>query len=98
MLVMYSIKFTTLANASLLNVAPWPIFAALFAPLFFRESITIRLIIGGAIALVGVALIILGGANGFDWSAVAYNVLFCTVLGFCGLELLHEPGRRHQTL
>ncbi|MGO4373170.1 EamA family transporter [Paenibacillus sp. MCAF20] len=29
--VMYSIKYTTLANASLLNVAPWPIFVALFA-------------------------------------------------------------------
>ncbi|NIK78193.1 drug/metabolite transporter (DMT)-like permease [Paenibacillus castaneae] len=64
--VMYSIKFTTLANASLLNVAPWPIFAALFAPLFMRESITLRLIVGGAISLVGVSLVILGGSEGFS--------------------------------
>lgn len=61
LLVMYSIKFTTLANASLLNVAPWPIFVALFAPFFTREKMTIRLAIGGFIALVGVSLIILGG-------------------------------------
>lgn len=60
-MVMYSIKYTTLANASLLNVAPWPIFAALFAPLFTRERITVRVAIGGFIALVGVTLIILGG-------------------------------------
>ncbi|WP_407271228.1 DMT family transporter [Radiobacillus sp. PE A8.2] len=66
MLVMYSIKYTTLANASLLNVAPWPIFAALFAPLFTREKMTLRLAVGGFIALIGVSLIILGGKDGFD--------------------------------
>ncbi|WP_078548740.1 DMT family transporter [Litchfieldia alkalitelluris] len=65
-LVMYSIKFTTLANASLLNVAPWPIFAALFAPLFTKEKITLRLVFGGIVALIGVSLIILGGEAGFD--------------------------------
>jgi drug/metabolite transporter (DMT)-like permease len=68
-MVMYSIKYTTLANASLLNVAPWPIFAALFAPLFTRERISIRVAIGGFIALVGVTLIILGGKDGFDLSS-----------------------------
>lgn len=65
-MVMYSIKHTTLANASLLNVAPWPIFAALFAPLFTREKITSRVAVGGLIALVGVTMIILGGKDGFD--------------------------------
>lgn len=65
-MVMYSIKYTTLANASLLNVAPWPIFAALFAPLFTREKITSRVATGGIIALVGVTMIILGGKDGFD--------------------------------
>lgn len=68
-LVMYSIKYTTLANASLLNVAPWPIFAALFAPLFTREKMTLRLATGGVVALVGVTLIILGGKDGFDLSS-----------------------------
>ncbi len=68
-LVMYSIKFTTLANASLLNVAPWPIFVALFAPLFTKEVLTKRIVIGGAIAFVGVSLIILGGGEGFDLSS-----------------------------
>lgn len=68
-LVMYSIKFTTLANASLLNVAPWPIFAALFAPLFTKEKMTLRVAVGGTIALVGVSLIILGGGEGFDLSS-----------------------------
>lgn len=67
--VMYSIKFTTLANASLLNVAPWPIFAALFTPLFTREKITSRLIAGGLASMVGVSLVILGGSGGFDLSA-----------------------------
>ncbi|WP_028612778.1 DMT family transporter [Paenibacillus harenae] len=67
--VMYSIKYTTLANASLLNVAPWPIFAALFAPLFMRESITARLIVGGAISIVGVCFVILGGGEGFNLSS-----------------------------
>ncbi|OBZ11243.1 DMT family transporter [Bacillus sp. FJAT-26390] len=68
-MVMYSIKYTTLANASLLNVAPWPIFAALFAPLFVKESITLRLIVGGAISIVGVSLVILGGGEGFNLSS-----------------------------
>lgn len=66
--VMYSIKFTTLANASLLNVAPWPIFAALFAPLFTSERITRRLVMGGLAAMVGVSLVILGGGEGIDLS------------------------------
>jgi drug/metabolite transporter (DMT)-like permease len=65
-LVMYSIKFTTLANASLLNVAPWPIFTALFASLFTREPLTRHLMIGGALAMVGVSLVILGGGEGFQ--------------------------------
>ncbi|MBB3111647.1 drug/metabolite transporter (DMT)-like permease [Paenibacillus phyllosphaerae] len=64
--VMYSIKYTTLANASLLNVAPWPIFAALFGPLFIREAISSRLVVGGIAALVGVCLIILGGEEGLN--------------------------------
>ncbi len=67
--VMYSIKYTTLANASLLNVAPWPIFAALFAPLFTSERITRRLVVGGAIAAVGVSLVILGGGEGINLSS-----------------------------
>ncbi|RED64914.1 DMT family transporter [Cohnella lupini] len=67
--VMYSIKYTTLANASLLNVAPWPIFAALFAPLFVKEKFTRRLAVGGAGAIVGVTFIILGGAEGFNLSS-----------------------------
>lgn len=67
--VMYSIKFTTLANASLLNVAPWPIFAALFAPFFVKEGFSRRLAVGGAAAIVGVTFIILGGAEGLDLSS-----------------------------
>lgn len=67
--VMYSIKYTTLANASLLNVAPWPIFAALFAPLFVKEKFTKRLAVGGAAAIVGVTCIILGGAEGLNLSS-----------------------------
>lgn len=69
LLVMYSIKFTTLANASLLNVAPWPIFVALFAPLFTKEVMTKRILFGGSMAFVGVALIILGGNQAFDLSS-----------------------------
>lgn len=69
LLVMYSIRYTTLANASLLNVAPWPIFAALLAPLFTGERVTARIIQGGSIALAGVALVILGGGQGFDVSS-----------------------------
>lgn len=68
-MVMYSIKYTTLANASLLNVAPWPIFAALFGPFFLRERITSRLAIGGIAAMVGVCFIILGGGAGLDVSS-----------------------------
>jgi drug/metabolite transporter (DMT)-like permease len=67
--VMYSIKYTTLANASLLNVAPWPIFAALFAPLFVKEKFTRRLGVGGAAAIVGVTFIILGGREGLNLSS-----------------------------
>ncbi|GFN33124.1 DMT family transporter [Paenibacillus xylaniclasticus] len=68
-LVMYSIKYTTLANASLLNVAPWPIFAALFAPLFTKESFTRRIATGGMIAIAGVSLVILGGGEGLNLSS-----------------------------
>lgn len=67
--VMYSIKYTTLANASLLNVAPWPIFAALFAPLFYREAISKRLVAGGIAAMIGVSLVIIGGGEGIDLSS-----------------------------
>ncbi|OPA76223.1 EamA family transporter [Paenibacillus selenitireducens] len=67
--VMYSIKYTTLANASLLNVAPWPIFAALFGPLFMREGISSRLVVGGMAAMIGVCFIILGGGEGLDVSS-----------------------------
>lgn len=67
--VMYSIQLTTLANASLLNVAPWPIFAALLAPLFTQEKLTSRVVIGGILALIGVVFIILGGGQGFDLSS-----------------------------
>lgn len=66
---MYSIKFTTLANASLLSVAPWPIFAAILAPFFTREGITKRLVIGGFIAIMGVSLVILGGGAGLSLSS-----------------------------
>lgn len=68
-IVMYSIKFTTLANASLLNVAPWPIFVALLAPLFTREILTTRIVIGGIFALIGVVFIILGGGSSLDLSS-----------------------------
>jgi drug/metabolite transporter (DMT)-like permease len=67
--VMYSIKYTTLANASLLNVAPWPIFAALFAPLFVKEKFTRRLGVGGIAAIAGVTFIILGGEEGLNLSS-----------------------------
>ncbi len=59
--IIYSIQYTSLANASLLNTAPWPILTALFAPLFTKERMTKRLLAGGALAMVGVCLIILGG-------------------------------------
>lgn len=68
LMVLYSIEYTTLANASLLNVAPWPIFTALFAPFITKEKITARLLVGGVFALTGVYLIIGGGA-GLDWSS-----------------------------
>ncbi|MFD2115321.1 DMT family transporter [Paenibacillus yanchengensis] len=66
---MYAIKYTTLANASLLSVAPWPIFAALLSPLFMKEAITPRLILGGAICFIGVSFVILGGDEGFNMSS-----------------------------
>ncbi len=68
-IVLYSIKHTTLANASLLNVAPWPIFAAIFAPLFMKETITLRLVVGGCLSIVGVGMVILGGGEGFSLSS-----------------------------
>jgi len=68
LLVMYSIRYTTLANASLLNVAPWPIFAALLAPFVTKERMTSRLLVGGAVAMAGVALVIVGG-GGLDLSS-----------------------------
>jgi drug/metabolite transporter (DMT)-like permease len=67
--LMYAIKYTTLANSSLLSVAPWPIFTVLFAPLFTRESISARVVVGGGIAMTGVCLIILSGSEGLDLSS-----------------------------
>jgi drug/metabolite transporter (DMT)-like permease len=69
MMVTYSIRFTTLANASLLNVAPWPIFAALLTPLFAKEAITRQLVIGGLIAMLGVVFVIAGGEGSFRLSS-----------------------------
>ncbi|MFD0960736.1 DMT family transporter [Paenibacillus chungangensis] len=67
--VMYSVKYTTIANASLLNVAPWPIFTALLAPLFTKEKVTRVLAIGGVLAVAGVTFIIVGGKEGFSFSS-----------------------------
>lgn len=64
--VMYSIKLTTLANASLLNVAPWPIFTALLAGIMTKETVSRQVIVGGALAMFGVSLVILGGGDGFQ--------------------------------
>ena len=69
-LVVYSIKLTTLANASLLNVAPWPIFVALLAPLFIKEQLTKGIIVGGCLALVGVSIVIVGGTEKINLSSV----------------------------
>jgi drug/metabolite transporter (DMT)-like permease len=69
MLVMFSIEHTTLANASLLNVAPWPIFVALFSPLFVKEPLTMKVIIGGVLALVGVTMVIVGGQEGIQFTS-----------------------------
>lgn len=82
--VMYSVKFTTLASASLLNVAPWPIFTSLFSPFFTKERITARLMIGGAVSLVGVALIILGAGQSLD---LASQHLWGDLLAF-GVSIL----------
>ncbi|SEO39418.1 DMT family transporter [Paenibacillus sp. OV219] len=79
-IVVYSIKYTTLANASLLNVAPWPIFAALFGPLFMRERISRRLVTGGAAAMIGVCFVILGGSEGFNMSS---DHMIGNLLAFC---------------
>jgi len=68
-LTMYSIHYTTLANASLLSVAPWPIFAALFAPLFVKEKLTLRVVVGGTLALIGVVFIISGGEQSLDFNS-----------------------------
>lgn len=75
--LMYSIKLTTLANTSLLSVAPWPIFTALFAPLFTKETVTAKLMAGGGLAMVGVIMIILGGGERLDLSSqyMAGNLL-----------------------
>lgn len=62
--VLYSIKYTTLSNSSFLTVAPWPVFTALISPLFTKEKITPRLVVGGAFALAGVCFVVLGGAGG----------------------------------
>ncbi|TJY40840.1 DMT family transporter [Cohnella pontilimi] len=67
--VLYSIKYTTLANASLLNVAPWPVFASLFAPLVTGEKLTSRLLTGGGASMAGVCLVILGGGSGLSFSS-----------------------------
>lgn len=69
MATMYCIRYTTLANSSMLSVAPWPIFAALFAPLFIKERMTKRLAAGGAIALAGVVFVIGGSAGGMNFSS-----------------------------
>lgn len=66
---MYSIKYTTLANSSLLNVAPWPIFTAIFGTIFMGERVTARLVTGGIAAMIGVGFVILGGDQGFDLSS-----------------------------
>jgi drug/metabolite transporter (DMT)-like permease len=67
-LVMYSIDNTTLANASLLNVAPWPIFVALLIPFVLKEKIASRVYAGGAVAMCGVVMVIVGGEEGLDLS------------------------------
>jgi drug/metabolite transporter (DMT)-like permease len=78
---MYAIKYTSLANASLLAVAPWPIFTALLAPFFTREATSAKVAVGGGIAMVGVCLIILTGGEGVDLSSshMAGNLLALSV-------------------
>jgi drug/metabolite transporter (DMT)-like permease len=63
-----SIKYTTLANSSLLTVATWPILVSLLAPLFTKERLTLRIVVCGGISIIGVYLIIVGNGVGISFS------------------------------
>lgn len=62
----YSISYTSLANASLLTVTAWPIFTAIFSVWLTKEKITSALAGGGTLALIGVILVIAGGGQGLE--------------------------------
>jgi drug/metabolite transporter (DMT)-like permease len=63
-MLLLATQYTTVANASILCVAPWPFFTMLLAPLFSKESRPARLWSGGCFALTGVIIVIAGGPGG----------------------------------
>ncbi|SFS55846.1 Permease of the drug/metabolite transporter (DMT) superfamily [Paenibacillus sp. BC26] len=82
--VVVSIDYTTLANSSILSIAPWPIFAAIFAPIFTKERIRRSLIGYGLVSMLGVILVILaGGSFSLDSDLLLGNLLAFSV-SICG--------------
>ena len=67
-LLILAVQWTSMSNLSLLNVAPWPIFSALLAPLFVRDFITRRMIVGGFLAFAGVCCVLISGGSKIDFS------------------------------
>ncbi|WP_308635112.1 DMT family transporter [Paenibacillus silvisoli] len=82
--VVVSINYTTLANSSILSIAPWPIFAAIFAPLFTKEKIRKSLLGYGLLSMAGVVMVILaGGSFSLDSDLLLGNLLAFAV-SVCG--------------
>ncbi|MCK0126315.1 EamA family transporter [Gelidibacter sp. F2691] len=67
----------------------WPLFIVLFSGLLPGESLRPMHVIGALISFVGAALIVLGGAQGFDASALpGFGLAFLCALTWSGYSVL----------
>lgn len=62
----YALTLTSAGNVSLL-VSTSPLFTALFVALLYRQKVKVGVWIGSAVAMIGVALVILSNGTGLDF-------------------------------
>lgn len=81
-----SLELTSIASSVIL-VTTTPVWVALFSPLVLKERITSKIIIGLAIAMVGIVILIIGPSNDNMQMSMTKENLLGNFLALCGAWL-----------
>jgi drug/metabolite transporter (DMT)-like permease len=92
LLFVVSIKMTTVANATLIG-ALQPAIVLLVAGRWFGETVTRREVACVAIAIAGVAVVILGSTGAPEWNPAGDALAMLSVLLFTGYFLVSKQAR-----